>query len=106
MNERNFSNKHIYVKAYNQHIKEDNLVKCPKCGSDVLASVLKWNAMMCDKCDHAFRMDSFERERMIVDPTTFKEINSEATFANLLKFPDYAKRAQMDTKRYGIKEVI
>lgn len=47
-------------------------------------------------------MDPFERERMIVVPNTFKEIDRRGTFADPLKFSDHTKGAQMDTEGYGI----
>ncbi len=37
-------------------------------------------------------MDPFERERMIVVPNTFKEIDRRVTFADPLKFSDHTKK--------------
>lgn len=62
--------------------------------------------MICPNCGHYFRMDSFQRAKLILDVDSFLEFDSNLHFQDPLSFPGYAEKAKKDTARFGIKEAI
>ncbi|MDQ4045056.1 MAG: acetyl-CoA carboxylase, carboxyltransferase subunit beta [Chloroflexota bacterium] len=71
-----------------QIIPEDLWVKCPGCGELIYSKELERNARVCPKCQHHFRLRARQRIRLLVDPGTFDEWDTDLRPEDPLEFVD------------------
>ncbi len=60
--------------------------KCPKCGSMLYDKELDENLKVCTSCQHHFPINSKRRLESLLEPDSFKEINSYIASVDTLKF--------------------
>ncbi len=80
--------------------------KCRHCEKLVLREDLEKNLKICPKCGGYERMGAWERIDMILDPSTFREINDRIVGKNPLDFPDYEKKIEQVQKHSGLNEAM
>lgn len=52
--------------------------------------------MICPNCGDYFKMDSFQKAKLILDVDSCLELDSNLHFQDSLRFPDYAEKAKKD----------
>ncbi len=65
--------------------------KCPECGEIFHKKQLETNYFTCVKCQYHFRIGSDEYIKILLDESTFKEINKKMRSADPLNFTDTKK---------------
>ena len=83
--------------------------KCPECSQVVYRKDLIANANVCSNCGHHNRIDSSERIRIIADPGTFKQTDSDLSPTDPLGFKDrraYADRLRESQANTGLKDGV
>ncbi len=83
--------------------------QCPYCKAMIYNDELKKNLRVCPKCNHHFRMNSYERIEQLIDAGTWEELNNNIKTANPLNFVDikaYSNRIEEAKKQSGTSEAI
>lgn len=83
--------------------------QCPSCKAMIYNEDLKKNLMICNKCEHHFRITAYDRIEQLVDAGTWEEVNCSITPADPLEFVDlkpYVKSVEDAKKRSGSTEAI
>jgi len=81
--------------------------KCPSCSNVMFNKSLRENLLVCQKCDYHFIMGAQDRINHILDPKSFKEINSDLSSLDPLGFEgtkSYLDKLKQDQKKTGLKE--
>ena len=68
-------------------------VKCKKCGAELAMDVLLKHKKICPCCGYYFRMTARERIDMIADRKSFRELDKDLTSSDVIRFPEYEKKA-------------
>ncbi len=91
-------------------IPEDLWVKCPRCGEVLYSKELANNLEVCPKCGHHFRLTARQRIRLLSDPDSFEEWDSELRPTDPLEFADlqgpYPAKAKSAEKKSGEHEAL
>lgn len=69
-------------------IPEDLWVKCPECGELIYSKELDRSARVCPNCGHHFRLRARQRIRLLADPGSFDEWNTNLHPEDPLEFVD------------------
>ncbi|MDJ0625347.1 MAG: acetyl-CoA carboxylase, carboxyltransferase subunit beta [Candidatus Caenarcaniphilales bacterium] len=83
--------------------------QCKSCNTMIYNNDLKKNLMICPKCEHHFRISSYERIEQLIDAGTWEEVNCSIETDDPLKFHDlksYADRVEAAKKTSGTTEAI
>lgn len=81
--------------------------KCPSCQNVMFNKTLKENLYVCLKCQYHFIVGAHERLQQLIDPKTFKEINTDLRSLDPLHFEgvkSYIEKLKQDQKKTGLKE--
>jgi acetyl-CoA carboxylase carboxyl transferase subunit beta len=84
-------------------------VKCKECGELLFAKELLNNLKVCQKCDYHFSMTASERIASLVDEDTFREVDSDLTSVDVLKFTGvaaYTERLKTYQRQTGMNDAI
>ncbi len=84
-------------------------IKCKQCGEVLYKKELEKNFSVCTKCGFHFRISCDEYIRIISDPGTFFEVNSDMQSADPLKFKDserYADRLKKAISKTGLNDAV
>lgn len=97
-------------KKKNNAYSEDIWMKCPKCGKHIFKEDWKNTHSVCPKCGYHGRLTAWERIGTLIDPDTFKELDSSITPTDPLKFVDakaaYKDRIVAAKEKTGLNESI
>jgi acetyl-CoA carboxylase carboxyl transferase subunit beta len=83
--------------------------KCPECGEVVYRKDLIANSSVCLACGYHHRIDSEERLRLLLDPGSFTEIDSQLSPTDPLAFKDrraYADRLRDSQQSTGMRDAV
>lgn len=83
--------------------------KCPNCGVLAYTKDLQANAMVCNECHHHFRVGSQERINQLIDPQTWKPLNTEVRPVDPLGFRDrkpYKDRLRDYQTKTGLTDAV
>lgn len=92
-----------------KEIKEGIWHQCPKCKKIITTKELQENFSVCPGCEYHNRIGAYEYFNIIFDENTFKELNSNMSSADPLKFKDtkkYTDRIKASTKKTGLKDAV
>ena len=94
-----------------QEVNEDDGLwsKCPDCGLVVYRKDLLANASVCKGCGYHHRIDSEERIKLIADPGSFEQLDSELAPTDPLAFKDrrsYADRIRDSQRSTGLRDAV
>lgn len=81
-------------------------VKCDCCGKILYKRDIKEAFMTCEECGTHFRINSKERIEYTLDYGTFKELDSNMTTKNPLKFPGYDEKIEKLMESTKTKEAV
>ncbi|MDT8428163.1 MAG: acetyl-CoA carboxylase, carboxyltransferase subunit beta [Pseudomonadales bacterium] len=83
--------------------------KCPRCEAVLYRPDLERNMDVCPKCDHHLRISARRRIQLFLDPDGQKELFTDITPVDLLKFKDlkrYKDRLSAAQKSTGEKDAL
>jgi len=83
--------------------------KCPGCGEIIHKKQLEANFWTCLKCNHHFRIGSTEYIKILLDRSSFKEMNKKMRSADPLEFEDtkkYKDRIASTIKMLGLYDAV
>lgn len=81
--------------------------KCPSCQHVMFTKTLKENLSVCSKCNFHFILGAWERIEILMDPKTFKELESSLESLDPIEFKGvrpYVEKLKQDQKKTGLKE--
>src|SRR3989338_1260890 len=90
-------------------IPEGLWTKCDSCGEIVYNKTLEEDFKVCAKCDFHFTLSAHERVSLLTDEGTFKEMFSEISSADPIKFKgpkSYINKLKEDQTATGLKEAV
>lgn len=102
-----FKKKKELVTEKKVKIPEGLWVKCENCKEIIYKKEIEKNLQICPKCDYHFRINAYERVKLIVDEGSFIELDSELSTTDPLNFKDtvtYKNRIEENRKKTGLKE--
>jgi len=83
--------------------------KCPGCGEIIHKKQLEANFWTCLKCNHHFRIGSTEYIKILLDRSSFKEMNKKMRSGDPLEFEDtkkYKDRIASTIKMLGLYDAV
>ncbi|OGU72592.1 MAG: acetyl-CoA carboxylase subunit beta [Ignavibacteria bacterium RBG_16_34_14] len=83
--------------------------KCPSCNEIIHKKQLEQNLWTCLKCGYHFRIGSKEYIDILLDKSSFKELDKKMRSADPLNFEDtkkYANRIQETIKKVGLNDAV
>ncbi len=90
--------------------KKELWVKCKKCNSHIYAEEWKENLNVCPSCNYHGAISSYERINLLFDENTFKELFTNISPKDSLKFNDlkgsYKDKYEANIKKTGINEAV
>ncbi len=91
------------------NIPGDLWQKCPECSEVMFKKDLEQNNMVCSFCNYHYRITPEQRLKIVCDPNSFKELDSDLEPKDFLKFSDteeYEKRIDRTKKKTQKNEAV
>ena len=85
---------------------ENNVVKCPKCGSVLDKAKVVKNRYVCYECNGYFRVKTNNRIRMVADRGSFEEWFCDMPISNPLSYEGYEEKLEEAREKTGLKEGV
>lgn len=88
---------------------EEAWVECPKCRQNNFHAELEKNFKVCFQCDYHYRIDAWERIRLVVNTGSFTEYDQQLISSDPLKFKDkkrYKDRIKSFLKKGSYSDAI
>jgi len=83
--------------------------KCPSCNEIIHKKQLQLNLWTCNKCSYHFRIGSKEYINILLDKSTFKEMDKKMRSADPLTFEDtkkYSQRIEETIQKVGLNDAV
>ena len=83
--------------------------KCPSCNEIIHKKQLEQNLWTCPKCGYHFRISSGEYIKIVLDKSSFKEMDKKMRSADPLGFEDtkkYTQRIDETIKKVGLMDAV
>ena len=83
--------------------------KCPSCNEIIHKKQLEQNLWTCPKCGYHFRISSGEYIKIVLDKSSFKEMDRKMRSADPLGFEDtkkYTQRIDETIKKVGLMDAV
>lgn len=88
-------------------IPDDLWVKCASCGVTAYRKEFEENLKVCLRCEHHHKMNSWERLKLLVDPNSFSQWDTDVAPCDPLNFsPDYLPKLRKDQDKTRLKDAI
>jgi acetyl-CoA carboxylase carboxyl transferase subunit beta len=89
---------------------QDNLwLKCAGCSGIVYKKELDKHAWICPSCNAHFRISSFQYRQILLDPSSFQEMDQNMSSVDVINFKDkkaYSDRIVENQKKSGLKDAV
>ncbi len=79
---------------------------CASCKSTVNVQKVKENMFRCPKCNHNFRLRSYERLDMLIDKYSFKEFSIKSKRVNPLNYDGYVEKIESLQQQTKMDEAV
>ena len=103
------SKQNISSETQKREIPDGLWEKCPGCGEIIHKKQLEANFWTCLKCNHHFRIGSSEYIKILLDRSSFKEMNKKMRSGDPLEFVDtkkYKDRISSTIKMLGLYDAV
>ncbi|HEX2916641.1 MAG TPA: acetyl-CoA carboxylase, carboxyltransferase subunit beta [Chloroflexia bacterium] len=95
----------------NKDIPDDLWVKCTHCKELIYSKEFENNKKVCHKCGHHFRLSARERIALLLDESTFEELNASLVTGDPLSFKSptelpYAEKVVETRRKTGLNEAM
>ncbi|WP_234117441.1 acetyl-CoA carboxylase, carboxyltransferase subunit beta [Clostridium hydrogenum] len=81
-------------------------LKCSKCGRILYKNDVEDNLKVCPNCNGHFRMNAFERIKLIIDEGTFEEFDKGMEADNPLDFDEYNDKIKKMQEKSNLKDAV
>lgn len=98
--------KKIVYQAPKREIPDNVFKTCDKCNDNIPYSEFIEHYYVCPRCGYHLKISARERLRQIIDETTFKEFDKEATSKNEENFIGYDDKLDKYKRATGLKEAV
>lgn len=79
---------------------------CPKCGESSSKLKLNENQMVCPACGHHYPIGAYYRLHVLVDRSSFQELDGGAPVADPLDFPNYPDKLESLREKTGLRDAL
>ncbi len=79
---------------------------CKNCKSTVTAEKIKENHFRCPKCNHNFRLRSYDRLDLLIDKYSFKEFSIKSKHSNPLSYEGYDEKIASLQQSTNLDEAV
>ena len=86
--------------------KEEDYIKCPKCGKMIEKSRVIRKKYVCYECGGYFRVRTNNRIRMVADLNTFEPWFEDMPVSNPLSYEGYEEKLEETREKTGLKEAV
>lgn len=86
--------------------KDTTVIKCPKCGKNVLRERVVKRRYVCYECEGYFRVKTSNRIRMVADSNTFEPWFENIEISNPLDFEGYTEKIEKAKADTGLDEAV
>jgi acetyl-CoA carboxylase carboxyl transferase subunit beta len=83
-----------------------DMLRCARCGRDLVAEVVLAGDAACPYCGGLFRQPAYRRIETIVDSGSFIEIEREAEPGDPLSFPGYRTKLEKEQEKSKMQEGV
>ncbi|NLI54499.1 MAG: acetyl-CoA carboxylase carboxyltransferase subunit beta [Clostridiales bacterium] len=83
-----------------------DMLRCARCGRDLVAEVVLAGDAACPYCGSLFRQPAYRRIEAIVDSGSFIEIEREAEPGDPLSFPGYRTKLEKEQEKSKMQEGV
>ena len=80
--------------------------KCPDCHQMLYIRDVEDSLSVCPECGYHFRLDAKMRIAITVDEGSFDEWDADVESVNVLDFPGYTEKLEMQRKKTGLKSAV
>ncbi len=80
--------------------------QCSSCKATVTTEKVKENLFRCPKCNHNFRLRSYERLDMLIDKYTFREFSIKSKHLNPLSYDGYEDKIKSLQEKTNLDEAV
>ena len=104
-----FGKKYTFIKVKKKEIPAGLWTKCPECEAPIYKKELDNNFNVCSKCEFHFILTAPERITSLIDQDTFKELDSNLSSTDPLKFKGtktYKEKLESDQKETGLTDAV
>jgi acetyl-CoA carboxylase carboxyl transferase beta subunit len=85
---------------------ELDMLRCARCGRDLVAEVVLAGDAACPYCGNLFRQPAYRRIEAIVDSGSFIEIERETDAGDPLSFPGYRTKLEKERVKSNMQEGV
>ena len=85
---------------------ELDMLRCTRCGRDLVAEVVLAGDAVCPYCGNLFRQPAYRRIEAIVDSGSFIEIERETEAGDPLSFPGYRTKLEKERVKSKMQEGV
>ena len=85
---------------------ELDLLRCARCGRDLVAEVVLAGDAACPYCGNLFRQPAYRRIEAIADSGSFIEIERETDAGDPLSFPGYRTKLEKEREKSKMQEGV
>ena len=85
---------------------ELDMLRCTRCGRDLVADVVLAGDAACPYCGNLFRQPAYRRIEAIVDSGSFIEIERETEAGDPLSFPGYRTKLEKERTKSKMQEGV
>lgn len=89
-----------------RNLEQDLWVQCPSCQQPLYRPQVERNLEVCPECDYHFPMEARRRLDLLVDASSFKEMDAGMTSLDPLHFPEYREKLARDQKGTGMRSAL
>jgi len=82
------------------------ILRCTRCGRDLIAEVVLAGDATCPYCNNLFRQPAYRRIEAIVDSGSFIEIERETDAGDPLSFPGYRTKLEKERVKSKMQEGV
>ena len=94
------------VQSVAQTAGELDMLRCARCGRDLVAEVVLAGDAVCPYCGNLFRQPAYRRIEAIVDSGSFIEIERETEAGDPLSFPGYRTKLEKERVKSKMQEGV
>ncbi len=86
--------------------RPSGFISCPGCGRRALRRKWEENSFVCPSCGRYAALGGYDRLQRILDPGSFRELDSAFHAEDPLNFPGYKEKLLQQTQKTGLSESV
>ena len=87
-------------------VPDDLWTKCPECGEMLHTLDLRQHDLVCPHCTHHFLMGAHDRFKLIADPDSFEETDTDLVSTNPLGFDKYQEKTKLLREKTKLNDAV